>query len=126
MGIKKAIVVEDNMLISVLYRHYLEKLNYEVIAEIKNGIEAVSVIKEKAADLIIMDIMLEGDMCGIEVVEEIRKTIDTPVVFATGNSDEMSRNRALSFKCTEFLVKPVAIETFTKAIKKVEKLHKVA
>ncbi len=117
---KKVIIVEDNMLISTLYRHYLNKLNYHIVAEVTNGKEAIQVIKEKEADVIIMDIMLDDDMTGINVVEEIRKTIKTPVIFATGNSDDLNRKKAESFENTDFLVKPVAIDDLTKAIKKAE------
>tara|TARA_R110002126_G_scaffold53886_1_gene145936 strand:- start:39 stop:188 length:150 start_codon:yes stop_codon:yes gene_type:complete len=48
---KKVIVVEDNLLISVIYRHYLKKLNYEIVGEVTKGEEAIEVLKEKRVDL---------------------------------------------------------------------------
>jgi CheY-like chemotaxis protein len=117
---KKVIVVEDNLLISVIYRHYLKKLNYQVIAEVTTGEEAIETLKEVEVDLIIMDIMLDGEIDGINAMIEIRKTVNAPVIFASGNSDPIHINRVSKISNSKFLVKPVTDCTFSKAVKKIE------
>jgi DNA-binding response OmpR family regulator len=123
---KKVIVVEDNLLISVIYRHYLERLNYEVIYEVTTGEKAIELLKEKQVDLIIMDIMLDGKIDGIDAMHEIRKSSGTPVIFASGNSDTLNLTRASKITNSVFLVKPVTECDFSDTVKKVEKQHHVA
>ena len=118
---KKAIIVEDNMLISVIYRQYLKKLNYEIIGEVTKGESAIEILQEENVDVIIMDIMLDGDLDGIDTVIELRKKMDTPVIFASGNSDELKKGRINSITNSLFLVKPVSDYDFQMAVKKMEK-----
>ena len=65
---KKAIIVEDNLLISVIYRHYLEKMKYKVIDEVTTGERAVEILRTQDVDLILMDIMLDGEIIQMDFV----------------------------------------------------------
>lgn len=123
---KKVIVVEDNLLISTLYKHYLGKLDYKIINVAITGEKAIEVLKTNEVDLIIMDIMLEGEIDGIEAMNEIRKETNTPVIFASGNSDKYNHTRALEISDSLFLVKPVTESNFLKAVKKVEEEYKIS
>ena len=123
---KKAIIVEDNLLISVIYRHYLEKLNYEVIDEVTTGEKAVEILRTHDVDLILMDIMLDGEINGIDAMSEIRKFTTSPVIFASGNSDAMSMNKAAEISNSVFLVKPVTESDFMRGVQKVIGLKALA
>lgn len=114
---KKAIIVEDNMLISVIYRQFLKKLGYEIIAEVTKGEKALEILENTKVDVIIMDIMLDGEIDGIDTVIELRKSISTPVIFASGNSDELKKGRLDTISNSIFLVKPVTDYDFKAAIK---------
>ena len=54
-------------------------------------------------------------------MKEIRKTTHTPVIFASGNSDELHLKRASEISNSIFLVKPVTDLAFTDAVKGIEK-----
>lgn len=115
---KKAIIVEDNLLIAVVYRHYLEKMNYSIIKEVTTGEMAIEVLANEKVDIIIMDIMLDGVIDGIDAMIEIRKTTNSPVIFASGNSDSLNMNRASEVSNSIFLIKPVTEDDFTSGVYK--------
>ncbi|MBO6622206.1 MAG: response regulator [Balneola sp.] len=123
---KKAIIVEDNLLIAVVYRHYLEKMNYEIISEVTTGEMAIEVLSSEKVDIIIMDIMLNGIIDGIDAMIEIRNHSNSPVIFASGNSDALNMNRASEISNSMFLIKPVTDDDFTKAVHKMTETKKPA
>ncbi|XWN37105.1 MAG: response regulator [Balneola sp.] len=123
---KKAIIVEDNLLIAVVYRHYLEKMKYKVIKEVTTGEMAIEVLNNEKVDIIIMDIMLNGKIDGINAMIEIRKHSDSPVIFASGNSDALNMSRAAEVSNSIFLIKPVTEDDFTTAVYKMTGTKKPA
>jgi DNA-binding NarL/FixJ family response regulator len=57
-----------------------------------------------------MDIRIEGDIDGIETMEEIRKFSNAEVIFLTGNSEPNSKIRAEKIKMLGFCIKPISID----------------
>ena len=122
---KKALVVEDNLILSLIYRYYLHKLGYEIIGEVATGEEAIEILKNQKIDLIVMDIMLDGEIDGIDAMIEIRKKVDAAVVFASGNSDDRNFKRAKEISNSIFLVKPVTESDFSDAVQKINEMVKI-
>jgi len=72
------------------------------------GEMAVTSVDEMPVDLILMDIMLEGNMDGIETMQAIQtKHNSIPVIYITGNSDESTKSRASATNYIAYLIKPV-------------------
>ncbi len=57
--------------------------------------EAINKVEENNPDLVLMDIVLQGEMDGIETAEQIRTRFSTPVVYLTAYSDDRTLLRAL-------------------------------
>ncbi len=70
---KKVLIVEDDLILNLLYESYMEKLGFETEGELVYGKTAIEMARKVEPDLILMDISLEGDMDGIEAMLEIRK-----------------------------------------------------
>jgi DNA-binding NarL/FixJ family response regulator len=104
---KKAIIVEDNLILSLLYENYLKEMVFKTVGEIKDGETAVKLVKKYNPDVVIMDIMLEGNIDGIEAAYQIRSFSEVPILFITGNSGHDHVRRALKIRNSEFLVKPI-------------------
>ena len=104
---KKVLIVEDDLILNLLYESYMEKLGFETQGELVYGKTAIEMTKKIEPDLILMDIALEGDMDGIDAMNEIRKFSKVPVIYITGNSDPAHKNRAESTDYTDYLIKPV-------------------
>lgn len=113
---KKAIIVEDNLILSLLYENYLKEMVFKTVGEISSGEKAVELVQKYVPDIVIMDIMLEGEMDGIQAAEEIRKFSKAPIVFITGNSDMVHLEKAKKIENTKFLRKPISEDKLKKAV----------
>tara|TARA_R110000868_G_scaffold304437_27_gene565500 strand:- start:9501 stop:9860 length:360 start_codon:yes stop_codon:yes gene_type:complete len=115
------LIVEDDKVLSLLLSKMVEKMNYNVSDTAVAGQEAIDKVKKLNPDLILMDIMLEDNIDGIDAMLELRKeAIDIPVIFITGNSDIYNRERAKKTNYIEYLVKPISFDLLRETIKKVE------
>lgn len=115
MSSKKILIVEDELIISLIIEKMVKNLGHRVLAKVRSGEEAVSLAESLKPDLILMDIRLQGEMDGIEAMNEIRKGSDIPVIYITGNTDQMYRNRIQRSEYLDFLTKPITIEDLTQS-----------
>lgn len=88
MSNAKIMVVEDEYLIADDIRITLENLGYEVPAIALSAEAAIEKVEEVKPDLVLIDIVLKGEMDGIEAAEQIRSRFGIPVVYLTAYSDK--------------------------------------
>jgi PAS domain S-box-containing protein len=99
-------VVEDERIVARNLQNELEGLGYKVPAIASSGREALQKIEDTLPDLVLMDIVLKGDMDGVEVSDEIRDRFDIPVVYLTAYADDATLRRAKITEPYGYLVKP--------------------
>ncbi|MCK9151581.1 PAS domain S-box protein [Methanobacterium alcaliphilum] len=102
---KKILIVEDEALTSMEIEAYLELWGYSTLVA-PAGEEAIQLALEHNPHLILMDIVLKGEIDGINAVEKIKEAIDVPVIYLSAYNDEMNQNRAKSTLPHHFLAKP--------------------
>lgn len=107
----KILISEDEKSVAAVLRRMVTSLGYEVVANVKSGIDAISFANELKPDLIIMDISLEGDMDGIEAATIINKENNIPIVFITAFSDEITLKRAMESGPYGYILKPFELNT---------------
>lgn len=115
---KTVMIVEDDLILNLLYESYLEKLGYGAEGELVYGKTAIEIAKRIKPDLILMDISLEGEMDGIDAMLEIRKFSDVPVIYITGNSDPYHVERAKETEYLDYLVKPIEFDVLKESLEK--------
>ncbi|MDB9313490.1 ATP-binding protein [Spirulina sp. CS-785/01] len=103
---KIILVVEDQTSIGIEIRQTLQRLGYQVPNVIKSGGNAVEMAKEIKPDLVLMDILLQGEMDGIEAARIIWETLEIPHVFLTSYTDKNILERAKSISPFGYIVKP--------------------
>ncbi|MBW2650584.1 MAG: PAS domain S-box protein [Deltaproteobacteria bacterium] len=81
----KILIVEDERIIALEMRRKLKTMGYDVSAIVSSGEDAVRKAEELHPDLVLMDIILQGEMDGVEAAGQIRTRFDIPVVYATAN-----------------------------------------
>ena len=113
---KTVMIVEDDLILNLLYESYLEKLGYGAEGELVYGKTAIEIAKRIKPDLILMDISLEGEMDGIDAMLEIRKFSDVPVIYITGNSDPYHVERAKETNYLDYLVKPIEFDVLKESL----------
>ncbi|MBE7413285.1 MAG: response regulator [Leptospiraceae bacterium] len=102
----KVIVVEDESLIAMDLTIRLEKFGYKIIGSYASGEDIVRDIHSLDADVIMMDINLDGEIDGIETAAEIKKLKDIPIVFLTAYIDDKTFQRAKLTEPAAYLTKP--------------------
>jgi CheY-like chemotaxis protein len=103
----KILVVEDEAIIALEIKMRLQTLGpFEVILE-STGAGALTRIKTEQPHVILMDMLLRGDLDGIDTAREVRKSSGVPIIFMTGNSHMRNDERLESTQPYWFLVKPV-------------------
>lgn len=103
----RVLIVEDDMLLSMVEDRLITKLGYNVVGTVVSGSDAIKKAFELKPDIILMDISLKGDMDGIEAMETIREKSNVPVIYLSGSSDRYNYERARKTGFTDFLTKPV-------------------
>ncbi|NJL09500.1 MAG: hybrid sensor histidine kinase/response regulator, partial [Calothrix sp. SM1_7_51] len=84
----------------------LEKSGYAVPGIIAYGEQAIQKVAEFNPDLVLMDVMLKGDITGIEAAEEIINNFQIPVVYLTGLSDNKTLLKAKYTQPFGYVLKP--------------------
>lgn len=113
------LIVEDDRVLSLMLKKMVQRIGHSVSGSVTKGEDAVELAFSNNVDLILMDIMLEGEIDGIEAMKEIRQKSDVPVIYVTGNSDKITIERAKETNYIEYLVKPIVFKQLEGAIKKV-------
>jgi len=100
------LVIEDESIVSKDLQHSLTKLGYNVVGAASNGEKAIELAGLKKPNIILMDIMLKGDMNGIEAAEKIKELYSVPIVFLTAYSDESTLSKAKITEPYGYILKP--------------------
>ena len=100
------VVVEDESIVRKDIERSLTKLGYNVIAQADTGEKAIEMAKQFQPDIALMDIMLKGDMTGIEAAEVIKKNIDIPIIYLTAYADEATLAKAKITEPHGYILKP--------------------
>ena len=102
---KKILVVEDEMVVAMDLNMRLRKLGYEC-QNVPSGEEAIGETNLFHPDIILMDIMLNGELDGVETAAKIHLHHDLPIVYLTANADEATLQRAQLTHPASYLLKP--------------------
>jgi diguanylate cyclase (GGDEF)-like protein/PAS domain S-box-containing protein len=106
MSKERILIVEDEKIISLDLQRRLEKFDYNVVGLCTTGTEAVEKTGEFLPDIILMDIMLAGDIDGIDAAKRIKDQYQIPVIFLTAYADEKTLERAKEAEPFGYILKP--------------------
>lgn len=102
----RILVVDDDPLVAQDIRLKLEALDYIITGTCASGEQALAMAELRRPDLVLMDVVLEGAMTGIEAANLIQERHSIPVVYLTAHAD----NRLIELaKITDpfgYLLKP--------------------
>jgi CheY-like chemotaxis protein len=102
----KILIVEDENIIALNIKKKLKSFGYSIPAIASTGEEALKLTEIILPDLILMDIMLKGEMNGVEAAEQIRKRFDIPILYLTAYSDDKILEKAKITEPYAYIVKP--------------------
>lgn len=114
----RVVVVEDEIRIREGIEGLLEMMgeDYEFAGSAENGKTGLELIQKEQPDIVITDIRMP-DMSGLEMLQEIRaqgNSVKT-IVLSAYSEFEYAR-QAMRLGVTEYLLKPVSVDEFSKAM----------
>jgi len=115
----KVLVIEDNIeiqeAISLLFELHWPGANTVASDE---GSKGVNMVESESPDIIILDLGLP-DMDGLNVLKEIRKFSDTPIIILTVRKEEIDKIRGLELGADDYIVKPFSHMEFLARVRAV-------
>lgn len=106
MAKTNVLVVEDESIVSKDIQHSLKKLGYNVAGAAATGEKAIELALDLKPEVVLMDIMLKGDLTGIEAASKIREELNIPVVYLTAYADEATLSKAKVSEPYGYIIKP--------------------
>ncbi len=106
MSGERILIVEDERVTAMDERDLPENLGYEVTSIANTGQDAIRKAVEEHPDLVLMDIVLDGEIDGIKAANAIREQNDIPIIFVTANTKKRYITRAKRTKPYGYVIKP--------------------
>ncbi|MEW5814978.1 MAG: response regulator [Spirochaetota bacterium] len=102
----KILIVEDELIVALDIERQLKRLGYSVAGIHASGEDAIHDFEKLNPDLVLMDIMLQGKMDGVETGKMIHDQYHIPVIFITAYADEKTIQRAKFIEPFGYIIKP--------------------
>lgn len=102
----RILVVEDEVIVAMDLQDRLADLGYDVAGTCTTGEQTLECVPGLKPDLVLMGIMLDGDLDGIETAARLRAACDVPVVFLTAYSDDATLKRTIATTSFGYIVEP--------------------
>ena len=113
----KILIVEDEGILACKTQLDLEDMGHEVIGIADTGVEALELIRKDVPDIILMDIVLQGTMNGVELTELINgRHPECKVIFVTAHMDDKTVELAMKTRHAGMIHKPLEPFKLIKAL----------
>ncbi len=115
---RKILIVEDEQVIAMDLKKTISDFGYNVLSTVSSGEDALSFMTTNKPNLVIMDILLAGDLNGIETGVIMSERYNVPIIYITAYAKEILLRSKITESST-FLVKPFNESELQKKIEKV-------
>ena len=112
----KILIAEDEAIAALSMQRALTRSGYAICALVSTGEEAVAAIARQEPDLVILDVLLNGRLNGLEAAMEIRSRSNIPIVFVTGYEEGKLIEQIKSVSSSTYLIKPITPNDLESAI----------
>lgn len=106
-GLKRILVVDDEMQITRVLGTALRAAGYEV-ATATNGLEAWTAMEARMPDMVITDLAMP-EMNGLELTQAVRRVSRTPILVLSVRDAEATKVKALDAGADDYLTKPFGV-----------------
>lgn len=102
---EKVLIIDDEKEILLLLETVLKKEGFINVKIVDDSIEGIEVCKNYKPNIVILDIMMPK-MDGLQVLKEIRKFSDVPILFLSAKSEEIDKILGLGLGADDYITKP--------------------
>ena len=103
---KSILLVDDEAVITTQLEERLIRMGYSVVGRAASAEEGIEMARRLRPDLILMDIVMPGEMDGIDATEIIGREMAIPVIFLTAYGDDRYIERAKKVNPEGYIIKP--------------------
>lgn len=116
----RVVLVDDHEVVRNGVRAYLEAQDdIDVLGECGNGEAAIELVKETTPDVVLMDLVMEGSIDGVEATRRVKRICPrTQVVVLTSYHQDEYIFPALKAGAISYMIKDVKMEDLADAIRK--------
>jgi two-component system OmpR family response regulator len=98
------LVVDDDDNLREVVRYSLSREGFQ-IREARDGADALRQFKDRAPDLIVLDILMP-EIDGLEVCRQVRRSSQVPIVFLSSKDEELDKIIGLELGGDDYVTKP--------------------
>ncbi len=102
----RILIVEDQRIVAEDIKRTLLDMGYDVTSIESSGEDAVNAAQKDNPDLVLMDILLNGEINGIEATDRIHTRSEIPIVYLTAYADEETLQQVMVTNPFGYLIKP--------------------
>lgn len=102
----KVLLAEDESITALQIKNKLKSWDFDVVAVASSGEEAIEMALEKKPDIVVLDIVLKGNLDGIDAAERIKDSLNIPIIYLTAFADQNTMDRAKSTEPKNYILKP--------------------
>jgi DNA-binding NarL/FixJ family response regulator len=102
----RILVVEDDFFVALDVEHWMREAGYEVVGIAASADDAIALARDTRPDLAIVDIRILGPKDGVETAIDLYSQFGVRSVFASAQSDTLTRKRAQPAQPLGWLSKP--------------------
>ncbi len=117
MQSRHVLIVDDEPIVTEVVSTYLEREGIRVTT-LSTGHHVVETVESLSPDLIVLDVMLPGGN-GFEILREIRRTSDVPIIMLTARTSETDRVSGLEAGADDYVIKPFSPRELAARVKSV-------
>src|SRR4030042_378513 len=114
---KKVLVIDDDKKLTEIIEKYLSQYEFKVYVA-NDGREFEKMINENKPDIILLDVMLPGES-GFDILREVQKNFDVPIIMLTAKGDEVDKVIGLEMGADDYITKPFSIRELIARIRTV-------
>lgn len=111
------VIVEDEILVALMLEGALTDAGFNVVGVFRSGAPALACLQREAVDLVIVDLLLEDELSGVDFANAARAFWPGPIVFHTAVSDASMRQRMAMVPNATMIFKPIPEAHLVRAVR---------
>lgn len=106
MDFPTVLIVEDEILVALMLEEVLAETGFRITGLYRSGAPAIDHLKRSAPDVLLLDVLLQGELSGLDVARAARLFWSGPIVFHTAAPESEMREAVASIPNATVVFKP--------------------
>lgn len=111
------LIVEDEILVALALEEALTDAGFRVVGVYRSAPSALACLRQQSVDLVIVDLLLQGELSGLDFANAVRAFWMGPIVFHTAASDSAVRQQMVQVSNTITVFKPISDADLLKVVR---------